>query len=38
MGKVTGPKHGDFFLVAQDMVLSNLANFQPNINFFGLLG
>ena len=33
-GEVPRPKHGDFFLVAQDMVLSHRAKFQLIINFF----
>ena len=33
-GEVPRPKHGDFFLVAQDMVLSYRTKFQLNINFF----
>ena len=33
-GAVPCPKHEDFFLVAQDMVLSHRAKFQLIINFF----
>ena len=32
--EVQCPKHGDLFLVAQDMVLSYRAKFQLIINFF----
>ena len=33
-GEVPHPKHRDFFLVAQDMVLSHRAKLQLIINFF----
>ena len=33
-GKSHVQKHGDFFLVAQDMILSHRAKFQLIINFF----
>ena len=33
-GEVLCPKHGDFFWVAQDIVLSHCAKFQLIINFF----